>query len=279
MLVCVRRGADGAGGRVEAARPRLARQPAPAAYARRARRARSAPGRDVWGDELLARRGGPTYDAARRYLTPLLFARAAGRTPLTASGVYYLPFGVPAGARGATLGRAPRRRRQPDRLAPDRRRLAHRARRPGRRASGTARASRGSRAASLADGWLPILETGYADAAGARYRQESFATHAPGTDALVSFVRIDVDARRARAAVTVRLTASPGAAAQLRVGAGGRRDGASATFRVPRGTTRTLYAAWLVRRRRRRTSARPGGVRGRARVGRRVLARAARRAG
>ncbi len=103
------------------------------------------------------------------------------------------------------------------------------------------------RPASLADGWLPILDTGYTDAAGARYRQESFAAYAPGTGALVSFVRIAVDARRARSGVTVRLTASPGAAAQLRFGAGGRRAGASVAFRVARGATGTFYAAWLVR--------------------------------
>ena len=61
-------------------------------------------GRDVWGERLLAAPGGPTYARARRYLGPLVLARAAGRTPLTDSGAYYLPFGVPAGARGAAAG-------------------------------------------------------------------------------------------------------------------------------------------------------------------------------
>ena len=59
-------------------------------------------GRDVWGEQLLRRPAGPTYAAARQYLAPLLLARAAGRTPLTESGVHYLPFGTPSGARGAT---------------------------------------------------------------------------------------------------------------------------------------------------------------------------------
>src|SRR5436190_19415921 len=56
---------------------------------------------DVWGRQLLSAPGGPTYAGAARYLKPLLFARGPKGTRLTASGVYYLPFAQPDGARGA----------------------------------------------------------------------------------------------------------------------------------------------------------------------------------
>src|SRR5262245_9193819 len=61
-------------------------------------------GRDVWGERLVASRTGPTYAGARQYLGSLALARAAGRTSLTASGAAYLPFGIPAGVRGAANG-------------------------------------------------------------------------------------------------------------------------------------------------------------------------------
>ena len=56
---------------------------------------------DVWGNALLSAPDGPTYEAARRLLPPLLYARAPGKKALTESGVYYVPFGQPLGARGA----------------------------------------------------------------------------------------------------------------------------------------------------------------------------------
>jgi hypothetical protein len=193
--------------------------------------------RDVWGDALLARPGGPTLAAASRYLRPLLYARAAGGTALTSSGVHYLAFGAPAGAAGTSEVAL---------------HLADGSQIVSRRIGGaslTVSVGDGGRErygsclarlapAHLADGWLPVLETGYADANGARYRQESFAARVAGVAPLVSFVRVAVDARRARSAVTVRLTASPGARRQLL---------GPASVRVPPATTRTIYAAWLLR--------------------------------
>src|SRR6266849_6253791 len=67
---------------------------APPRYARSVRHALLA-GRDLWGHRLLASPNGPTYEAARRYLAPLLYAYAGNGQPLTASGVYYLPFSFP----------------------------------------------------------------------------------------------------------------------------------------------------------------------------------------
>jgi hypothetical protein len=115
--------------------------------------------RDVWGDELLGAPGGPSYERARRYLAPLRYARAAGKTAL-GSGVYYLPFAKPQGAQGA--GSVALHVADGSRI--------HWQRVDGR----TLRVSVGGRAfasctATLADGWLPILQT-----RDGRYAQESF---------------------------------------------------------------------------------------------------------
>ncbi|MGZ4389931.1 MAG: hypothetical protein ACXVZL_11175, partial [Gaiellaceae bacterium] len=56
---------------------------------------------DVWGDALLAAPNGPTYEGAAQHLAPLLFARGPGGAALSDSGVYYLPFALPAGPQGA----------------------------------------------------------------------------------------------------------------------------------------------------------------------------------
>jgi hypothetical protein len=60
---------------------------------------------DVWGNALLRGPGGPTYERARRYLEPLLFAGAPRMRRLTDSGVYYLAFGQPRGPAGAGRSR------------------------------------------------------------------------------------------------------------------------------------------------------------------------------
>ena len=114
--------------------------------------------------------GGPTLGAARRYLAPLFLAREA-KGPLTATGAHYLQFGLPAGPRGIVAPVLHVADGSEVRL---------------RRADGprlqvwTGRERYGSCLARLtgprlADGWLPILRTGYRDAAGRRYEQESFA--------------------------------------------------------------------------------------------------------
>ncbi len=157
---------------------------------------------------------------------------AAGRKPLTASGVYYLPFGVPAGAQGATSVAL---------------HLADGSEIVSRRVGGPSLtvwvgARGGERYGSclarldeprLAGGWLPILQTGYVDAGGVHYRQESFAARTGKAPSLVSFLRLTVDARGARAGATIRLASS---------------RGASVIRRVPRSSVRTVYAAWLVGR-------------------------------
>ena len=190
-------------------------------------------GQDVWGEALLRAPDGPTYAGARRYLPPLLYARAPGKRPLTASGVYYLPFAQPLGVQGAgtvalhvadgsqVISNRVGGRSLTVFVGPD-----------GRERYGSCLAR--LRPAQLAGGYLPVLETSYVDAAGARYRQESFAARATG--GLASFVRIEVDTRRAAARVRLQPT-------------GGR----ALSYRIPRGAVRTLYVGWLNDPRRART--------------------------
>ena len=147
--------------------------------------------RDVWGERFLRAPGGPTYEAARRLLPPLLLAQAEGQ-PLTTSGFHYLAFAPPpqnAGAETAALHVADGSQIVADRA--QRRALTVFA---GGELFGSCfgRLTPGS----LAAGWLPILRTRYVDAAGNRYEQESFAWHLPGRRAVASFVRLTVDARR-----------------------------------------------------------------------------------
>jgi hypothetical protein len=200
---------------------------APTAEIRRA----LAAGDDVWGHELLAAPDGPTLRRARRYLAPLLLARAPGRKPLTASGYHYVPFGIPVGNRGAdivALHVADGSQILADRAAGPS--LTVRVGRDGRERYGSCRSRVGL--PRLAGGWLPILRTTYRDQDGTSYRQESFAAPDPETGELVSFVRVVVDARTAATDARVRMVAEPG--------------GAQIVVRVLRGTTRTTYAAWSI---------------------------------
>src|SRR5689334_10174494 len=190
-----------------------------AAYADRVARVLGS-GRDVWGDRLLAAKSGPTLAAASKLLPPLLYAAGHGGARLTASGVYYLPFTLPTsvgGARGFGLHVADgsqvivRRVGGPSLLV-------------GVGAGGGERF--GSCVARLqmprlANGYLPILDVGYRDAAGVRYREESFVGRLAHGPSLVSFVRVEADARGARGGGAVRLATSTGATLVKRIPPGG----------------------------------------------------------
>ncbi|HEY7602886.1 MAG TPA: hypothetical protein VH760_01405 [Gaiellaceae bacterium] len=218
-----------------AARGPSCAQPATPAYAGSVRRALGAK-QDVWGNALIARPNGPTYGAVKRLLKPLLFARSKTR-PLTSSGVYYLPFAQPLGVRGAHMVAL--------HVADGSEILSQTATGPnvkvfvgagGRERYGSclARLTPGT----LADGFLPILETRYVDATGTRYSQESFAVRGLGTGDLVSFVRLTADARAGRGAV-IQLVPE-GSRRGARVAQGTVR------MRVEPGETATAYAGWLV---------------------------------
>jgi hypothetical protein len=211
-----------AGAAPGSAAPRACQAAASPAYtARVAAAVRS--GRDVWGNELLAQRNGPTLAKALTYLHPLLWARTAHQRALTETGVYYIPFAEPDESHGAAASHlhvADGSQILEDRVGG--RSLDIFVGASGHERFGSCLARAGQ--ASLADGWLPILETSYTDAAGARYRQESFAARV-SSGRLASFVRVTADTRKARSAVTVRFT--PGAA-----------------YRIPRGAVRTIDVAW-----------------------------------
>ena len=111
-------------------RPACAQPRASAAYTARMARALRAR-TDVWGEELLAAPGGPTYARRPRLVSPLLLAGAprkqrADRVRLPLRAV--LRARSASGARSVAL--APRRRREPDRRRPRRRPHAHGLRRP-----------------------------------------------------------------------------------------------------------------------------------------------------
>jgi hypothetical protein len=218
-----------------AARATCARQPVTPAYAGSVRRALLAK-QDVWGNALIARPNGPTYGAVRRLLKPLLFARSKTAS-LTASGVYYLPFAQPLGVKGAHMVAL--------HVADGSEILSQTAKGPSVKvfvgADGHERY--GSclsriRAPTLAEGFLPILETRYVDAGGTSYRQESFSVRGLGTGDLVSFVRVTADARNGKGAV-VQLVPQ-GSRRGARVAQGTVR------MRIEPGESGTIYAGWLV---------------------------------
>jgi hypothetical protein len=239
------------------AKPRIT-----SAYAGSVRRALRAD-RDVWGNELLRSRGGPSYGKAARYLKPLLLAAAPrrGGQPryLTDSGVYYVPFGWPAGGFGAHTVAL--------HVADGSEVLADRADGPKVTITvGGARRERYGACLSrlstpqLYDGYLPILETRYVGADGVRYRQESFAGRIERTHALISFVRLTADATRSGYDVRIafrpsarHLHLSPDGTSLLRgpntylyLGEGADYDGTSVDYTVPAGTRATVYVGWFI---------------------------------
>jgi hypothetical protein len=201
---------------------------------------------DVWGNTLLSAPDGPSYEAARRLLPPLFYARAPGKRSLTESGAYYLPFGQPLGARGA--GSVALHVADGSQVIAERvggRRLTVFVGAKGRERYGSCLARLGF--ARLADGYLPILSTTYTDAARVRYRQESFAAQASETGSLVSFVRLEVDATRAAtkfAHVRVRTSLRP-VGRVLAFSPRGAVKGPMLTYRIRRGAKRTVYLAWV----------------------------------
>jgi hypothetical protein len=250
-------GFGGASGAARAAGSGCAAPRASAEYAASVGRAVAA-NRDLWGAELLAAPGGPTLAAARRNLAPLREGLEWQGQPLTASGSYYLPFAFPFTPHGSTVyalhvadgSEIVTRRVDGPSLALD---------------VGSGHERYGSCSARLgpgrlARGYLPILETSYEDARGVRYAQESFVGRVngkAGARSVISFVRLEVDARNARRGATVRFVPSEalhasapdrlllGSRTRLIVSRGARIVDGAARYSIRAGTTRTIYAAWL----------------------------------
>jgi hypothetical protein len=228
-----------------------------AGYASSVRRALKA-GKDVWGNELLRSRAGPTYTGVTGRLKPLLLAAGRGGRRLTDSGVYYLPFARPSqfGAQTVALVVADGSEILANRTSGPKLTISVGNRAQERYGSCLSRLS----TPQLSGGYLPILETRYRDAHGVRYAQESFAGRIPETSSLVSFVRLTVDASASSHVVKVRFAPSArnltlsedgrslthGRNAYLYVGDGAEFDGTAVTYTVPPGTRASVYVAWLV---------------------------------
>jgi hypothetical protein len=213
-------------------------------------------GRDVWGSALLAAPAGPTYGGARTYLKPLLLAGAPRGRPLTDSGVYYLPFAQPLGVEGArsvALHVADGSQIISQRVGGATLTIGVGSRESERYGSCVSRLG----TPRLFEGYLPILDVSYADSAGVRYRQQSFAARIRQTHSLVSFVRVIADTRGADAAAQIRFTPSVAGLTVagerlLRAGnthllfsPGGTFDGATLRYDIEPESVRTVYVAWL----------------------------------
>jgi hypothetical protein len=191
--------------------------------------------RDLWGERLLASRGGPSYDAATKLVSPLVYATQRGRRPLTTPGVYYLPLAYPTAVYAPTSfalhvadgSEIVTRRVGGPSLTIDVGRFGRE-----RYGSCLARAT----LATLADGYLPIVETAYVDAAGVRYTEESFAGRTLGARSIVSFVHLTADASTSETGAVVRFVASD----PRRLLA--EQHGA---LRVEPGTTADVYVGWV----------------------------------
>jgi hypothetical protein len=212
---------------------------------------------DSWGNALLSSSTGPTYDGVHSLLHPLMMVgRPAGLKPtrLTDSGIYYLAFGQPRDWHGAgtvQLHVADGSQVVSKRVDGSKLTVFVGARGSERYGSCLSRLE----TPGLGQGYLPILETGYTDAEGARYQQESFAVRIPQTRALVSFIRLSVDPSGAHGGVArVRLTPSvrlhrvghqlrQRRLARLLFGKHLRVDGSSLVATVRRPAV--LYVAWL----------------------------------
>ena len=141
--------------------------------------------RDVWGEALIARPEGPTYENIVDYLRPMTWIGDY----VTTSGVHYVVFGQPAGVKGGgdcALHVA------------DGSEIISRHHKSGRRTTffigpnGQERYGEDLRRLDgphLAAGYQPVLRTTYAAGDGGQWEQESFATAIPETSSLVSFVR------------------------------------------------------------------------------------------
>ena len=213
-------------------------------------------GRDVWGDELVAARNGPSFEGVRRYLQPLLLARGPRKQALTTSGVHYLPLALPLGADGAdsvALHVADGSEIVSQRVG-------------GRSVTVAVGEGGGERYGAclarlatprLLAGYLPILETTYVDSIGVRYRQESFVARIREARSLVSFVRVVADARESKRTAELRFTPSVTGLGEtsgrlvtptgvhLLFSHGGVFDGSSLAYGVPPEGVRTVYVAWL----------------------------------
>jgi hypothetical protein len=151
---------------------------------------------DVYGQQILAKPEGPTFDNVKDFFTPIMYtiAPAAQGGFLTDTGVYYIPFGQPqqSTARGdLALTSADGSQiisNKADNLSLSTRIFVGAG---GQEQFGSCLTNLSTPA--LYKGYLPILQLQYRDHDGIEYQQESLATNLPGTDIVASFVEITTD--------------------------------------------------------------------------------------
>ena len=216
---------------------------------------------DLWGEQALALPDGPTYESLAGHLTPVMHLFKW----YSESEVIYLPFGMQDGVTGGTdyaLHYADggqivsRRSESPPTVIPPGA-PAHSGKRltifvgpEGKERYGSALAR--LPLPRLGEGYLPILQTRYSDAAGIAYTQESFAARIPQTAALVSFIRLTAQRGRSAAAtaqVRLRFTAVAALAIKdepgLRLSGNNLLDGQGKVFAVISGGEPVLKGAEL----------------------------------
>jgi hypothetical protein len=214
-------------------------------------------GIDLWGNQLLAQKGGPTLASAQRFLTPLLYATQRQQRPLTSSGFYYVPLSFGYSSYGPAVFAL--------HVADGSQIITRHVGGPsltfyvgnGRERYGTCTSR--LQPAQLADGYLPIMQTSYTDAQGVKYHQESFVGRAYSAQSVVSYVKLDIDASTARAGATVRVVpwkllshSGPDrlaykGAARVIASDGAQFVGGVVRYHVARGDTDTVYLEWLNR--------------------------------
>ncbi|WP_405394150.1 hypothetical protein [Microbispora hainanensis] len=206
-------------------------------------------GTDLWGEHLISRPEGPTFENIKDYLTPIATGGVATGEPDTgASGVsdtgyHYLPLTLPQGDTAKTQSPPEPTSSHYALHTADGSGITADWHTPCEAAPWTKDYSEAFTARcanfwqaqffvggdgaerygsdlgrltgqTLLDGYLPVLRTGYRDAAGVDYVQESFAARAPETSSLVSYVKITATgrgtARTARFRVHVRDPKNPG---------------------------------------------------------------------
>lgn len=159
--------------------------------------------RDIWGEELISKPEGPTYQNIKDYLRPLMLigdsVTGSYGDSVTSSGVYFLPFGLPNGLFGTShcalhvadgseiISEHYENRKKStifyvgkegnERFGLDLKRL---------------------REPSLYQGYQPILMVNYQDAQGVIYHHQSFATYIKETHALVSFARLEIEKNKSK---------------------------------------------------------------------------------
>ncbi|MFC5650567.1 hypothetical protein ACFPYJ_15830 [Paenibacillus solisilvae] len=149
---------------------------------------------DIWGQQVLAKPEGPTYDNVKDYLSPIMYAiaPAAGGGFLTDTGVYYIPFGQPQ--QPTTPGNVALTVADGSQIISNK--VGNLSSRifvgaDGKEQFGSCLTNLST--PELYKGYLPILELNYKDHQGITYHQESLATAIPGTDTIASYVEITAD--------------------------------------------------------------------------------------